>query len=186
MYESLRDTISWIDSKSTMFVSVETKEELKSKLCFAKCRLGEAVVAIFCRFENSIKGETTKTPAANGAIHPLTRYTMNYLKYACEHKNTLEQIFQQHLNADQTEEYSALDTTTLQHDHEQKKHQTHQSSFSSQLITIMDLVDSYVESKSKLYKDPSLRFIFMMNNGRYMLQKVKGSSEIHQVVGDNW
>ncbi|CAO2829012.1 unnamed protein product [Amaranthus hypochondriacus] len=197
MYETIRDMIPWIESKATMFPSEEGKEELKSELSLAKCRLGEAAVSIFCQFENSIKGDNTKTPVASGAVHPLTRYTMNYLKYACEYKDTLEQVFQQHLKTDQTEEFSALDTTL--HHHKEEKHEQHQqqqqqqqrdveqhSPFSRQLITIMDLLDLYLESKSKLYKDPSLRFIFLMNNGRYMLQKVKGSREIHQVVGDNW
>ncbi|CBI38158.3 unnamed protein product, partial [Vitis vinifera] len=51
---------------------------------------------------------------------------------------------------------------------------------------LMDLLDSNLDTKSKLYKDMSLRYIFLMNNGRYILQKIKGSSEIHEVMGDTW
>ncbi|KNA24219.1 hypothetical protein SOVF_017660 [Spinacia oleracea] len=192
MYETLRDTVPWVETKTPMYSSEESVEGLKSELSFAKSRLGEAAVSIFCQFENSIKGDNTKTPVASGAVHPLTRYTMNYLKYACEYKDTLEQVFEQHLNTDQTEEFSAFDHSSSsteqqhkpaeQHQQEEEKH----SPFASQLITIMDLLDTYLESKSKLYKDLSLRYIFLMNNGRYMLQKVKGSTEIHQVIGDNW
>ncbi|KAL9246601.1 hypothetical protein vseg_020117 [Gypsophila vaccaria] len=189
MYETLRDWIPTLDSSAAM-LSEEILKELKSEISFSKSRLGEAAVAIFCQFENSIKGDNAKTPVPSGAVHPLTRYTMNYLKYACEYKDTLEQVFQQHLRTEKLEEYSTSDT-----DHrgggaagggsrgdEQEKH----SPFASQLITMMDLLDTYLEAKSKLYKDLSLRYIFLMNNGRYMLQKVKGSTEIHQVVGDNW
>ncbi|KAK9675347.1 hypothetical protein RND81_11G001900 [Saponaria officinalis] len=190
MYEALRDWIPTLDSNATMF-SEDVLKELKSEISFAKSRLGEAAVAIFCQLENSIKGDNAKTPVPSGAVHPLTRYTMNYLKYACEYKDTLEQVFQQHLRTEQLEEYSTSDVTDQRgggggggggRGEEQEKH----SPFASQLITIMDLLDSYLESKSKLYKDLSLRYIFLMNNGRYMLQKVKGSTEIHQVVGDNW
>ncbi|XP_021723040.1 exocyst complex component EXO70B1-like [Chenopodium quinoa] len=194
MYETLRDTVPWVETKTPMYSSEESMKELKSELWFAKSRLGEAAVSIFCQFENSIKGDNTKTPVASGAVHPLTRYTMNYLKYACEYKDTLEQVFQQHLRTEQTEEFSAIDHSSSSDqqrklvDQQQQQHQQEEkhSPFASQLITIMDLLDSYLESKSKLYKDLSLRYIFLMNNGRYMLQKVKGSTEIHQVVGDNW
>ncbi|XP_074294073.1 exocyst complex component EXO70C1-like [Silene latifolia] len=181
MYEALRD---WIPS--TM-LSEEVTEELRSEVSFAKSRLGEAAVTIFCLLENSIKGDNTKTPVPNGAVHPLTRYCMNYLEYACEYKDTLEQVFQQHLKTDESEEYPS-DTEQRSggggggRNAEPEKH----SPFSSQLITIMDLLDTYLDSKSKLYKDLSLRYVFLMNNGRYMLQKVKGSTEIHQGVGDNW
>jgi len=53
-------------------------------------------------------------------------------------------------------------------------------------VRVMDLLDSNLESKSKLYRDISLSSIFMMNNGRYILQKIKGSSEIHDKMGNTW
>ncbi|CAN4079066.1 unnamed protein product [Withania somnifera] len=46
---------------------------------------------------------------------------------------------------------------------------------------LMDLLDINLEGKSRLYKDTSLGSIFMMNNGRYMLQKIKGSPEINSL-----
>ncbi|KAL0385306.1 UNVERIFIED_CONTAM: Exocyst complex component EXO70B1 [Sesamum radiatum] len=58
--------------------------------------------------------------------------------------------------------------------------------FSIQVVTVMDLLDVNLDQKSKLYKDPSLRCLFLMNNGRYILQKAKGSPEIRQVMGDTW
>ncbi|KAF3510886.1 hypothetical protein F2Q69_00000526 [Brassica cretica] len=40
--------------------------------------------------------------------------------------------------------------------------------------------------KSRLYRDPALRSIFLMNNGRYILQKIKGSTEIRDLMGQAW
>ncbi|KAF9663597.1 hypothetical protein SADUNF_Sadunf17G0068000 [Salix dunnii] len=48
----------------------------------------------------------------------------------------------------------------------------------------MDLSDSNLGANSRLYKDIALSCIFMMNNGRSIVQKGKGSSEIHQMIGD--
>ncbi|KAL3829457.1 hypothetical protein ACJIZ3_018259 [Penstemon smallii] len=50
----------------------------------------------------------------------------------------------------------------------------------------MDLLDAYLEGKSKLYKDHALSSIFLMNNGRYILQKIKGSTELNSLMGDTW
>ena len=61
-----------------------------------------------------------------------------------------------------------------------------QTPFAMQLMAAMDLLDTNLEGKAKLYKDVALRNIFMMNNGCYILQKIKGSAEIYSVMDDTW
>ncbi|XP_059446904.1 exocyst complex component EXO70C1 [Corylus avellana] len=162
MYETLRDLVRVMDDGSY-------PEELKSEASEAKTRLGEAAMSIFCDLENSIKSDHGRTPVPSGAVHPLTRYVMNYLKYACEYKETLEQVFQKHLKIE-SDDVSTPKT----------------SPFSVQMMTIMDLLDANLDMKSKLYKDYALCYVFLMNNGRYILQKIKGSTEIHELMGDTW
>ncbi|XP_043715416.1 exocyst complex component EXO70B1-like [Telopea speciosissima] len=180
MYEALRDMIPEFDN----LFSGQFSEDLKNEISSALCRLGEAAVSIFCDLENSIKGDTSKTPVPGGAVHPLTRYTMNYLKYACEYKDTLEQIFQKHQKIDPSDVVVGLDkegSTATNGNQEQKL-----SPFSVQLMTVMDMLGSNLEAKSKIYKDLSLNHIFLMNNGRYIMQKIKGSKEIYELIGDPW
>lgn len=171
MYETLRDLVRAMDDEYPY------PEELISEASEAKTRLGEAAMSIFCDLENSIKSDQGKTPVPSGAVHPLTRYVMNYLKYACEYKETLEQVFQQHLKIDKT--YGGGGESD---DGSMPK----TSPFSVQLMTIMDLLDANLDMKSKLYKDYALCYVFLMNNGRYILQKIKGSTEIHELMGDTW
>jgi exocyst complex protein 7 len=167
MYESLRDLFRAMHGGPY-------PEELISEASEAKTRLGEAAMSIFCDLENSIKSDHGRTPVPSGAVHPLTRYVMNYLKYACEYKETLEQVFQQHLKIDKGVAESDDGSTPKT------------SPFSVQLLTIMDLLDANLDMKSKLYKDNALCYVFLMNNGRYILQKIKGSTEIHELMGDTW
>ncbi|OVA09616.1 Exocyst complex protein Exo70 [Macleaya cordata] len=175
MYETLRDLIPAMDE---IFFD-ESSAELKSEISSARSRLGEAVVSIFCDLENSIKSDTGRTPVPGGAVHPLTRYTMNYLKYACEYKDTLEQVFLEHKKIDNN---SDAESDTPNHNS-----QTVQTSpFAMQLMNVMDLLDANLETKAKLYKDLSLSYIFLMNNGRYIMQKIKGSVEIYHLMGDTW
>lgn len=183
MYETLRD----MGPKMYELFPEECANELKKETTSTRCRVGEAAIFLFCDLENSIKSDTGKTPVPGGAVHPLSRYTMNYLKYTCEYKGTLEQVFREHSKIERHDStsrphnYEGGETTNQNNDGDEK-----QSPFSAQLLRVMDLLDSNLEAKSKLYKDVALSSIFMMNNGRYILQKIKGSAEIHELMGDTW
>ncbi|PIA41954.1 hypothetical protein AQUCO_02100061v1 [Aquilegia coerulea] len=181
MYETLRDLNPTMDE---LFAG-DTTHQMRAETQSARSRLGEAAVMIFCDLENSIKSDAGKTPVPGGAVHPLTRYTVNYIKYACEYKDTLEQVFQEHRNilADDT---SPPESETDAANNNNDNQPVQQSPFVEQLITVMDLLDSNLEAKSKLYKDLSLSYIFLMNNGRYIMQKIKGSPDIYHLLGSTW
>ena len=49
------------------------------------------------------------------------------------------------------------------------KRMDNQTPFVVQLMTVMDLLDTNLEGKAKLYKGVALSNIFMMNNGCYIL-----------------
>uniref|UniRef100_A0A5B7AG13 Exocyst subunit Exo70 family protein n=1 Tax=Davidia involucrata TaxID=16924 RepID=A0A5B7AG13_DAVIN len=179
IYETLRDLIPTMDN---LFPD-ECVDEIKSEASLTRSRLGETMVCIFCELENSIKADTGKTPVPGGAVHPLTRYTMNYLKYACEYKETLEQVFREHQNIERADPATGSDYDYNAQSDEQRENQ---SPFAMQIFKVMDLLDTNLESKSKLYKDTSLSLIFMMNNGRYILQKIKGAAEMNDLMRETW
>ncbi|XP_010927946.1 exocyst complex component EXO70C1-like [Elaeis guineensis] len=198
IYESLRDLMPTIDA----ILSVEANEEeesasspamdLKSEISAIRSRLGEAAVAIFCDLETSIKTDTGKTPVPGGAVHPLTRYVMNYLKYACEYKNTLEQIFRDYQRSERPSSYdddgddAPSDSTSNHENKENNNNADDPNPFAEQLMEVMELLHANLESKSKLYKDQALCNIFLMNNGRYIMKKIKGAAEINELLGDAW
>ncbi|KAJ4729507.1 Exocyst subunit Exo70 family protein [Melia azedarach] len=163
MYETIRDNTPALDA----LFPEQCANELKTETTTAKIRLGEAAICMFCDLENSIKSDTGKTTVPGGAVHPLTRYTMNYLNNDSQAKQESEGNEQNHENRNDNNE-------------------NHPSPFAEQLVRVMDLLDHNLEAKSKLYRDVSLSSIFMMNNGRYILQKIKGSAEIHDAMGDTW
>jgi hypothetical protein len=49
----------------------------------------------------------------------------------------------------------------------------------------MDVLHKNLETKSKIYRDPLLASIFLMNNGKYIIQKVN-DSELGVLLGDEW
>ncbi|KAF5751323.1 Exocyst subunit exo70 family protein B1 [Tripterygium wilfordii] len=128
-------------------------------------RLAEAIRGIFMELENLIRRDPAKAAVPCGGLHPITRYVMNYLRAACRSRQTLEQIFEENVNV---VERGASAT-----------------SLSVQMDWIMELLESNLEVKSKLYRDPVLCSVFLMNNGRYIVHKVEGS-ELGSLLGDDW
>ncbi|GAU44392.1 hypothetical protein TSUD_246180, partial [Trifolium subterraneum] len=59
------------------------------------------------------------------------------------------------------------------------------SSFSGTIHRIMDILESNLEIKSKCYEDPSLRYIFLMNNNTYIVQMTK-DNELGTILGYDW
>ncbi|KAJ4766678.1 exocyst subunit exo70 family protein C1 [Rhynchospora pubera] len=177
MYETLKELEHLIGSllpnerEAGDNLSSSYNFDLKSEVRTARSHLGESAVMIFCDLEKSIKADSSRTAMPGGAVHPLTRYVMNYIKLACEYKGTMEHIFKAHYKP-----AHHTDNTTDDND----------NPFAAQLIKLMDLLNENIEEKSKLYKDASLSCIFLMNNGSYMGQKIKGSEGISTSLGASW
>ncbi|XP_057541994.1 exocyst complex component EXO70B1-like [Amaranthus tricolor] len=185
VYDTLTELISAIDE----LCSNQCALDLRSELSSVRRRLGEAAVCIFCDLENSIKNDIARNLVPGGAVHPLTRYTMNYLWYTCDFKNTLEEVFSLHQSTEQNLDVRGSRTDNGNENSRNEHNQSEgikQTPFTTELMTVMSLLDENLEAKSKLYKDPSLRFIFLMNNGRYILQKIKESADLHSLLGNDF
>lgn len=166
VFESLRDLMPEFESvfsdQYCLFLRNEAMTIWK--------RLGEAIRGIFMELENLISRDPAKTPVPGGGLHPITRYVMNYLRAACRSRQTLEQVFE--------------DSTAVSHQ-PKVDDRASSSSMSVQMAWIMELLESNLEAKSKIYRDSALCYVFMMNNSRYIVQKVR-DSELGSLLGDDW
>ncbi|KAG9445432.1 hypothetical protein H6P81_016772 [Aristolochia fimbriata] len=136
-------------------------------------RLGESVRGIFMELENLIRRDPAKAAVPGGGLHPITRYVMNYLRAACGSRHTLEQILQRPIDAEFEPPPPPAAAAAAA------------SSLSVELSWIMELLESNLESKSKMYREPGLSAIFLMNNNRYIVQKAR-DGELGAVLGDDW
>lgn len=118
-------------------------------------RLGDAAKSTFLEFIPEVASNSSTNPFPGGGIHHLTKYVMNYINMILEYVNTLNLLFE-------TENNLAINL---------------------RLLTCN--LESNIEEKSRLYRDPSLKLIFLMNNVHYMVQKVK-SSDLKALFGDDW
>ncbi|GJN13707.1 hypothetical protein PR202_gb00442 [Eleusine coracana subsp. coracana] len=95
MYEAVRDAAPIVDA-FILSDSCPALNELKSEVAAVRARLCDSAAAIFRELESSIRADAGKQPVPGGAVHPLTRYVMNYVKFACAYNATLEQVFREH------------------------------------------------------------------------------------------
>ncbi|CAA6656912.1 unnamed protein product [Spirodela intermedia] len=116
-----------------------------------------AVRDVFAELENRIRRDPVAPPVAGGGLHPMTRYVVNYLRAACRSRRTLEEIMNEDGGA----------------------------AAGDQIGWAMDLLLGNLESKSKCYRNPAQSFLFLLNNGWYISQKVK-DGELGILLGEDW
>ncbi|KAL8252521.1 hypothetical protein R6Q59_036214 [Mikania micrantha] len=140
-------------------------------------RRAEAARDILSEFENAVLREPSKVPVPGGTIHPSTRYVMNYIGLISDYKRTLGELI---VSGPATGSRYSDDSTTPDMDvadHEGR------SPLALHLIIVLQF---NLEGKSKYYKDNSLSYVFIMNNIHYIIQKIKTSPELIEMVGDSY
>lgn len=179
IYETLRDLLPEIE---TIF-SGELCSGVRSDAAVTVMRLGEAARGTFAEFENAIQRDTSKNAVAGGAVHPLTRYVMNYITFLFVYMDTLEQLF-----GDNKSNANGLpDTGSSEHQPDEDGRTRDQlSPLAAQTMVITHVLQTNLEGKSKLYKDNALTYLFLMNNVHYIVQKVRCSDEVRTLLGDDW
>lgn len=179
MYEALRDLLPELDSIFCGTSGGSVRSEAKGILM----RLGEAARGTFAEFDNAIQRESSKTPIPGGAVHPLTRYVMNYIKLLCDYTDTLKQL----LGGKKKEIPKLLGDSSGVPDYidDERGSEEESSPLAVQINWLTCVLQNNLEGKSKIYKDPALTHLFLMNNVHYIVQKVR-SSEVRALVGDDW
>lgn len=137
-------------------------------------KLADHTTATFLKFKDKIASNESSRPFPGGGIHHLNRYVMNYLKLLPEYTDTLNSLLQNINVDDSIPEKTGQDVLPSTF-----------SPMARHLRSIVTTLESNLERKAQLYADESLKSIFLMNNFRYMVQKVKGS-ELRHLFGDEW
>lgn len=136
--------------------------------------LGMAAVGTFVEFENAVKAENSRA-IHGGDIHPITRYVMNYLRLLVDYSETLNSLLPSNEDHDlslNSHVDSGDGVATI-------------SELATRVQVLITSLESNIEEKSKLYEDSAMRYIFLMNNILYVVQKVK-ESDLRNIMGDQW
>lgn len=140
-------------------------------------QVGESVKVIIKQLGNCIASNRSANPFPNGGILPLTRYMVNYILCFAEYGDTLHSLLQ------------APDREQTDGDGDGDVGADPDPSPSSIVATYLQSLTSILEDnlykRSNLYRDCSLKHIFLMNNIHYMVEKIR-NSDIRPYFGDDW
>ncbi|KAL2457350.1 exocyst subunit exo70 family protein D1 [Forsythia ovata] len=177
LHDALSDLLPDIEvvfeSKSTESIRVEAVEILS--------RLAEASRGILSEFENRVLQDPSRVQVPGGTLHPLTRYVMNYISLISDYKQTLLGLIvsKPSTGSRYSGDLNMPDMDFLEFEGEVTPLSLH-------LIWIIVILQFNLEDKSKHYKDASLSHLFIMNNVHYIVQKIKGSPELREMIGDEY
>ncbi|WOL06348.1 exocyst complex component EXO70B1 [Canna indica] len=157
LYEAVRDLLPELDSVLTDRYSAEVLAEVGA----VHKALAASIRRIFVELENRIRRDPAKAAVPGGDVHPITRYVMNYLVAACS-RPTLAEVM-----AEDASRAGAGVPLPVR------------------VAWIADILLDNLDAKSKIYRDTSLSYIFLMNNGRYVLLKATGN-EVGNLLGEDW
>ncbi|EOA30121.1 hypothetical protein CARUB_v10013231mg [Capsella rubella] len=166
--DMLPDIEAIFDSDSSDTIRVQAVE--------IQARLAEAARGILSEFENAVLREPSIVPVPGGTIHPLTRYVMNYIVMISDYKQTLDELIMSNPATGSDPNAPDMDFTELES----------KSPLDLHLIWLIVVLHFNLEEKSKHYRDTSLAHIFIMNNIHYIVQKVKRSPELREMIGDHY
>ncbi|KAI3786215.1 hypothetical protein L1987_45350 [Smallanthus sonchifolius] len=172
LLDLLPDIEAVFEGKSAETIRVQATEIIS--------RLAEAARGMLNEFENAVLREPSRVPVPGGTIHPLTRYVMNYISLISDYKQTLGELI---MSRPATGSRYSVDLSTPDMDFTEHEEQ---SPLALHLIWIIVILQFNLEGKSKHYKDTSLAHLFVMNNVHYIVQKIKGSPELREMIGDNY
>ncbi|XP_065855304.1 exocyst complex component EXO70E2-like [Euphorbia lathyris] len=179
MYEVLADLLPDIDSlysdDAGFCVRTDCREVLR--------RLGDSVKTAFHEFQNAIATSVSLNPFPGGGIHHLTRYVMNYINTLTDYRETLNFL----LRDDNGEDPVLLSPDMSPPAEEESRNGSRKddSPMARHFRSVASILECNLDDKAKLYKDPSLQHIFLMNNVHYMTQKIK-NSVLRHIFGDDW
>ncbi|OAY83424.1 Exocyst complex component EXO70A1 [Ananas comosus] len=136
--------------------------EMRESVVSLTKRLAQTAQETFGDFEELVEKDASKTTVLDGTVHPLTSYVINYVKFLFDYQSTLKQLFMEFETGSETVSQLAIVTTR-----------------------IMQALQNNLDGKSKLYRDPALTYLFLMNNTHYMVRSVR-RSEAKDILGDDW
>ena len=140
--------------------------EVARRAAHLVAKVGEAARGTLGSLEAAIQKEPSKATAAGGAVHPLTRYVMNYLVFLADYQEGLALL--------------------VNDDYEQEPSSSSSPSSSIILHCLVSVLLGKLEAKAGCYRELALSYLFLANNTQYVANKVAGSGKLRGILGDGW
>lgn len=167
----------WPDIESIF--SSESSSAVRSQAITSLLKIGHYVRTALAEFESAIQKEHSKSTVAGGTIHHLTIDSMNHLSLLADYSTPLAAILADSpppsASTSLPESYSSLSDSD----------ESAAGTISRRFAWLILLLLAKLDGKAKLYRDASLSYLFLANNLRYVVTKVR-TSNLKYLLGDDW
>ncbi|KAK7345644.1 hypothetical protein VNO77_16252 [Canavalia gladiata] len=174
MYTAIAALWPEIESIFSFNSTAATRSQASASLL----RLAKSVRTALSEFETAIQKDSSKSPANFGGVHSLTAQVMNHLSILADYSNALSEIF---LGVPPPPN-SPLRESYL---YSPESDNTSASAFSTRMAWLILILLCKIDRKSRNYKDISFSYLFLANNLRHVVAKVR-TSNLHCILGDDW
>lgn len=171
LYEAIADLWPEIDY---IFSSTATSM-VQSQAVNSLVKLGDNIRTLFADFEMAIQKESSKAPVPSGGVHPLTRYVMNYISFLSDYSGILNDIV-----ADWP-----LATKVMLPESYYGPPKQDDSPITLRFAWLILVLLCKLDGKAEHYNDVALSYLFLANNLRYVVDKVR-SSNLKFLLGNDW
>ncbi|KAM0882577.1 hypothetical protein ACQ4PT_032192 [Festuca glaucescens] len=184
----------------TIIPAIVAAFEEKSELMFraaelAVAKVGDTVRGMVAGFEAAIEKEPAKATAPCGAVHPLTRYVMNYLVVLADYENALANIYSAEQYTDTTDiGFGSGTAGSSSSDHSMASTSSFSSSSTQRTLSLwsnpigwlVSVLMRKLDAKAGNYREAALSYLFLANNTHYVAKKVGGGTKLEAVLGEEW
>jgi hypothetical protein len=172
MFEALTDVQPELEA---LFSRDAAREFIAGEVSSTVEQLGSTLRHTIEEFGHAIHGESSRKAVHGGEIHPMTRYVLNYCGLLADSRGTLGAVLGDAGLDDDDDPESSPDGGGAA------------STPSARCIReLLTLLLRKIDDKSRLYDDAGLQNIFLMNNLYYVVQKVRESPPLRELLGDDW
>ncbi|CAM0905063.1 unnamed protein product [Alopecurus aequalis] len=171
------------------------KSEVTARaITLAVTTVGDAVRGMVASFEAAIEKEPAKATVPGGAVHPLTRYVMNYLVFLADYENALANIYSAEQFTDTSSSVGSGSGTAGSSSSDLSMTSTSSSSstlrtlslWSNPIGWLVSVLMRKLDAKAGNYKEAALSYLFLANNTHYVARKVGGGTKLEAVLGEEW
>ncbi|KAL8150632.1 hypothetical protein V2J09_020440 [Rumex salicifolius] len=181
MVEVLRE----VSNEVYELFSIESTSSIKVEVQELTTRLGSSAKATFLEFGDLILSDPAIEPFPAGRIHHLTKYVMNYLNTLPAYTNIVNLLLQGPVGSDFLVTGNQFTKQESNVDDDDGKDTVSGCLMAVNLRSILDNLETNLDKKSQLYRDSSLKHIFLLNNIHYIVHKIM-DSELRAYFGDDW
>ncbi|MQM08434.1 hypothetical protein Taro_041288 [Colocasia esculenta] len=188
MYDCISEL--WPDLESTF--SFQSTAAVRSQAASSLTKLGEAVRSSLVEFESAMQRDSSKAAVPGGGLHPLSRYVMNYVTFLADYSSALEDIYADYPletpNPLPESFFDAIAPTSAPSSPSSRGGETPllMSPVSARVGWLILGLLCKLDIRAELYREAALAYLFLTNNLRYVVRKVRSSSGLLELLGEEW